>query len=136
MEIDNDPFPEVDELEANSALSTFTKELAEELPFGKAKICTGFPYFGNDSYASLRAKAGSINAKALVQVKAESSGGSAKPSPMLEVGFMQHLCLKCRANYLQFKDLASKGEKTFQTVTSQFIKIGRASCRERVCQYV
>ena len=48
MGIDNDPFPEVDELEANSVLSTFTKELAEELPFRKANICTGFPDFGKD----------------------------------------------------------------------------------------
>ena len=89
MGIDNDPFFEVDELKANSALRTFAKELAEELPFGEANICTGFSDFKNDSYASSRAKAGSINAKASVQVKAESSGGSAKPSPMLEIGFIQ-----------------------------------------------
>ena len=85
MGIDNDPFPEVDELEANSSLRTFAKVLAEELPFGEANICTNFLDFENDSYAYLRAKAGSIKAK---------------PSPMLEVGFMQHLCLKCKANYL------------------------------------
>ena len=112
MGIDNDPFPEVDELEANSALSTFAKELAEELPFGEANVCTGFLDFENDSYLSSRAKAGSINAKASVQVKTESSGGAAKPSPMLEAGFMQHLCLRCRANYLQFKDLATKDRKS------------------------
>ena len=122
MGIDNDPFFEVDKLEANFALSTFAKELAEELPFREANICTGFLDFGNDSYASSRAKVGSINAKASVQVKAESSGNFAKPSSMLEAGFMQHLCLKCRANYLQFNDLASKGEETFRMVTSQFIK--------------
>ena len=81
-----------------------------------------FRSFRNNSYASSRAKAGSINAKASVQIKAESSGGSAKLSPMLEVGFMQHLCLKCRANYLQFKDLATKGKETFQMVTSQSIR--------------
>ena len=85
-------------------------------------VLISFPDFENDNYASSRAKAGSINAKTSVQIKAESSGGSAKPSPMLEAGFMQHLCLKCRANYLQFKDLASKGEETFQMVTSQSIK--------------
>ena len=49
MGIDNDPFSEVDEIEANSALSTFAKELAEELPFGEADICTGCPDFENDS---------------------------------------------------------------------------------------
>ena len=97
MGIDNDPFPEVDELEANSALSSFAKELVKELSFGEANICTGFLDFGNDSYASLRAKVGSINAKASVQIKVESSAGSTKPSPMLEAGFMHHLCLRCRA---------------------------------------
>ena len=66
MGIDNDPFFKVDELEANSVLSTFAKELTEELPFGEANICTGFLDFGNDSYASSRVKAGSINAKASV----------------------------------------------------------------------
>ena len=65
---------------------------------------------------------GSINAKASVQIKVESSGGYAKPSPMLEAGFMQHLCLKCRANYLQFKDLANKGEETFRVLAFQFLK--------------
>ena len=100
MGIDNDPFPEVVELGANYALSSFAKELAEELPFGEANICTGFLDFKNDSYTSSRAKVDSINAKTSVQVKAESLGGSTKPSPMLEAGFMQHLCLQFRANYL------------------------------------
>ena len=104
MGIDDDPFPKVNEAEANSALISFAKDLAEELPFGDVDVFIGFPDFGNDNYASSRAKAGSINAKASVQVKAEGSGGSSKPSPMLEAGFMQHLCLRCRANYLQFKD--------------------------------
>ena len=89
MGIDNDPFPEVEELEANSTLSTFANELAEELPFREANICTGFLDFKNYSYTSSRAKVDSINAKTSVQVKAESLGGSTKPLLMLEVGFVR-----------------------------------------------